>query len=178
MPAPSTPAVLVDTASIVKPSGAIRRVTDVVARYSARTVDVCKAGDAVALHCSTGAGIVVLVMPLHEFAEKCRGAQDYNGRTLSPLSTTVRAPAPKPEPSEPALPRVTFGRTVSPERAALYEEILAEVARGKPTARAAAERGINYHSYVSWRHRQTDLRAREEAYRRSAPVPKPNGKLL
>lgn len=115
-----------------------------------------------------------MVLPLVEFVEKCRGSRDHNGRNLPPL-----APAAA-QSLAAAVPKRNWGtgRKLTPERAALYEAVLADFARGMRECDAARKHGVNVFSFNTWRRRQENLPERLAEYRRTAPVTKPNGKLL
>lgn len=100
-----------------------RRCTDVVARYDAGSVAVCKAAGEVALHFGTTSGVVVVFMRLDDFVQQCRGPRDHNGQPLPPVRSVSLEDAdrdwnaPEHDSEEPPAPPVPVAPpTPTPKR--------------------------------------------------------------
>jgi len=105
-----------------------RRITDVIGTFFATSIDVCRAGDRVALHLATTSGEIVITLAAREFVLKCRGVRDHNLNPLPNPIDVLRAEArerqarslePAPLPTETAAP--VKRRRKSPAAAAEFE---------------------------------------------------------
>lgn len=85
------------------PAGSRHNVTAVIQRHEALTIDVCRAGDRVAIHANTRFGIVVITMAELEFVAKARGPIAYNNVPFRSLEQ-IRELAGENTPPPPARP--------------------------------------------------------------------------
>lgn len=86
------------------PAGTRRNVTAVIGRHLALSVDICRAGDQVAIHAHTQLGTVVVTLGEREFVTKARGRTDSNNnpfRSLEQIRELAGDAAPVPVRREP-----------------------------------------------------------------------------
>ena len=88
----------------------IRKCTEVIGRFHAGSLDVCREGAIVALHMATPAGVLVVTLDEREFVTKARGRADYHGHPFRNLSDLNPPANPKAQmlgdaPEKPRLPR-------------------------------------------------------------------------
>lgn len=67
------------------PAGSRRNITAVIGRHQALSIDVCRAGDQVAIHAHTQFGAVVITLAEREFVTKARGRVDSNNNPFRSL---------------------------------------------------------------------------------------------
>ncbi len=165
-----------------------RRITDVVGRFFAGAIDVCRDGDRVALHLSTGQGEIVVTLPTKEFVLKCRGSRDHNLNPLPNPADFVKAELPEHREVRPTVS--------SPIYQQAFEMLMK---RPEMTQREAAEMvGVKRCCLSAWMTKVHPgaLRARREALgipqrgrcpnpvnhaqaaAQGAPLTKPSGRVL
>lgn len=173
------------------PAGSHHNVTAVIQRHEALTIDVCRAGDRVAIHANTRFGIVVITLAEREFVIKARGPIAHNNvpfRSLEQIRALAGETPYGPPPKKPA--------TDAAELAARYEAAweYARLYLHIPAYEVAKAHGLGPNAFRIWlskNHSQELTRLRREAglsvKPRSTgepipevklPVLKPGGKIL
>ena len=158
------------------------KVVDVHARFAARNLAVCKAGDCVALHFFTSRGFVVVSVGLKEFTAAARGPLDHNHNPL-PWAD----PAAPFRPAPPQLIRQDYSRSkkgeLAPRFAAAWAglkcrayETLGDAAKVNGLLPQTLSNWLAHHHRDEWIAIKRQMRAAGKTVR--LPLQKPNGKLL
>lgn len=141
-------------------SNSIRKCTETIAHHVASSLDVCRAGDRVAIHVHTPSGVVHVLVAEAEFVAKCRGRVDINGNPWRVIDGTKRATIEQLENDAAAAPSCGETEHHSSPRPYTPHGVFAQAAaqawedlKADPSQRIedVADRcGLNRNSFTNW----------------------------
>lgn len=158
----STPLSITPPSKAETPTGR-KTCTRVLAHHEVLAIDVCRAGETVALHCHTALGRIVLVATEAAFTRGCRSRLDANGnpfRDQPAESAEVRLAR---EAATLPAPPMNAGRGADPEVQARCERAWARYVAGEfqTLADAATSVHLAYPTFAQFvrRHHRDEARS-------------------